>query len=482
MKILFIASELYPLVKTGGLGDVAGSLPQALREQDKDVRVLLPAYAKVKEQITDANPVAEMHLLGLPVKLLSATVSGSGIPLWLLDAPKWFDRSGNPYLQPDGTPWHDNDERFGALCWAGYRLALNQAGQSWQPDIVHCNDWQTGLVPALLSLKSSRPATIFTIHNLAYQGVFPKTTLSRLELPATLWTPEGLEFHDQLSFIKGGLAYADRINTVSPTYAREIQTARFGCGLEGLLRFRSHRLSGILNGIDTQKWDPASDTLIPQNYAAESLEHKQVNKKALQEHFGLPTQQDQILMAFIGRLVSQKGIDLILKALPTLLNHPFQLVCLGSGSSDYEHSLLYWSRRHPEQVAVHIGYDEALSHLVEAGADMFLMPSRFEPCGLNQMFSQRYGTVPIIHRTGGLADTVMDALPGQLKKATGISFDLTDAGALLEAVKRAWLLYDRPPVWRQLQQSGMKKDFSWHRSAEDYSRLYQQALTDCSRK
>ncbi len=477
MKILFITSELYPLVKTGGLADVAGSLPQALRDLDQDVRVLLPAYGKIKEHLPTAAPIAEMHLLGQPTRLLAANAPGSDIPLWLLDAPKWFDRPGNPYLQHDGTPWHDNDERFGALCWAGVHLALNQAGLDWQPDIVHCNDWQSGLVPALLSLRDERPATVFTIHNLAYQGVFPKSSLSKLELPADLWTPEGLEFHDQLSFIKGGLVFSDRINTVSPTYAREIQTPRFGCGLEGLLRHRSGRLSGILNGIDTDKWNPENDRLIPQNYDAKSLDKKSVNKRALQERFGLPI-EEKILMAFIGRLVPQKGIDLILKALPTLLEHPFQMVFLGSGSSDYEHSLVYWSRRHPDQVAVHIGYDEALSHLVEAGADMFLMPSKFEPCGLNQMFSQRYGTVPIVHRTGGLADTVEDAIPPQLKKATGISFDLTEAGALLEALKRAWLLYERPAAWRQLQRSAMAKDFSWHRSAREYCKLYQQALAD----
>ncbi len=480
MKILFITSELYPLIKTGGLADVAGSLPQALRDLDNDVRVLLPAYGKIKERLPDAVPVTEMHLLGQPVRVLSTTAPGSEIPLWLLDAPKWFDRPGNPYLQSDGTPWHDNDERFGALCWAGVLLARNQVGLNWQADIVHCNDWQSGLVPALLSPIDERPATVFTIHNLAYQGIFPKSSLSKLELPASLWTPEGLEFHDQLSFIKGGLAYADRINTVSPTYAQEIQTARFGCGLEGLLRHRSDRLSGILNGIDTDKWDPTNDQLIPQNYDAKSLEKKNANKKALQERFGLPAQDKQILMAFIGRLVPQKGVDLILKALPALLKHPFQMVFLGSGSSDYEHSLLYWSRRHPDQIAVHIGYDEALSHLVEAGADMFLMPSKFEPCGLNQMFSQRYGTVPIVHRTGGLADTVEDAIPSQLKAATGISFDLADPGALLEAIKRAWLLYDQPSVWRKLQRSGMAKDFSWHRSAKEYCQLYRQALSDLS--
>jgi len=478
VKILFIASEMYPLIKTGGLADVAGSLPKALRELGKDVRVLLPAYSEVKAQLPQATVVSELHLLGLPVQILATTVPGSDIPLWLLDAPKWFDRPGNPYLHPDGTPWHDNDERFGALCWAAYRIALNQLGLDWQPDIIHCNDWQTGLVPALLSLKSPHPATIFTIHNLAYQGTFPKTSHARLELPSLLWSPEGLEFHDQLSFIKGGLVYADRINTVSPTYAHEIQTPRFGCGLEGLLRHRRQRLSGILNGIDTEKWDPGRDPLITQTFDSKTLERKGSNKKALQEHFGLPSGQNRILIAFIGRLVSQKGIDLILKTLPSLLEHSFQWVFLGSGSSEYEHSLLYWSRRHPEQVAVHIGFDEPLSHLVEAGADLFLMPSRFEPCGLNQMFSQRYGTVPIVHRTGGLADTVEDAIPGKMKGATGVSFEFAEAGALLEAIKRAWLLYEHSPTWRQLQRSGMTKDFSWRRSASEYCALYQQAIKD----
>lgn len=479
MKILFVASELYPLIKTGGLADVAGSLPKALKELDKDVRVLLPGYLDVKAQLPAPRVVAELLLLDQPARLLADRVPGTEIPLWLLDAPQWFDRPGNnPYLAPDGNPWPDNDKRFGALCWAGVKIALNQAGLDWQPDVVHGNDWQTGLIPALLSLESQRPAAVFTIHNLAYQGIFPAASLEKLQIPKTLWHPEGLEFHHQLSFLKAGIVYADRINTVSPTYAVEIQTPRFGCGFEGILKSRGERLSGILNGIDADKWNPAKDPLIPRQYDMDSLEGKQTNKQVLQERFDLPQKANFPLLAFIGRLVSQKGIDLILKSLPGLLELPLQFVFLGSGDSDYEHGLLYWSRRHPDKVGVHIGYDEALSHHIEAGADLFLMPSRFEPCGLNQMYSQRYGTIPVVHRTGGLADTVEDALPDRLPQATGISFDHTETGALQEAIKRGWLLYSQPDIWHTLQRNGMGKDFSWRRSAMDYCQLYLKAIAD----
>jgi starch synthase len=479
MKILFLVSELYPLVKTGGLADVAGSLPRALRELSQDVRVLLPAYPEAKDRCRTLIPAAELTLLDRPATLLQTTLPDSDIPLWLLDAPHWYDRPGDPYSMPDGTPWPDNAERFGALCWAGFHLALNRIGCNWQPDVVHCNDWQTGLVPALLSLEATRPATVFTIHNLAYQGVFPAQTFTQLKLPQALWHIDGVEFHGQLSFIKAGLSYADRINTVSPTYAKEIQTPAFGCGLDGVLKRRSQHLSGILNGIDADKWDPASDPWIAQTYDLTSLPRKQANKLALQRRFDLPA-ADSPLLAFIGRLVIQKGIDLILQTLPSLLRHPFQFIFLGAGEEDFEQALWYWARRHPSQVAVHIGYDEPLAHLVEAGADIFLMPSRFEPCGLNQMYSQRYGTVPVVHRTGGLADTVVDATPDQLanQAASGVSFDHPVAGAFQEAVKRAWLLYSQPNLWHKLQQAGMLRDFSWRRSAGEYLWLYQQALAE----
>lgn len=480
MKILFLISELYPLVKTGGLADVGASLPKALRELDQDVRVLLPAYPEAKARCQSLRPVAELRLLDRSATLLETIVPDTDIPLWLLDVPHWYDRPGNPYSRPDGSPWPDNAERFGAFCWAGFHLALNRIGLNWQPDIVHCNDWQTGLVPALLALEASRPATIFTIHNLAYQGVFPPQTCAQLQLPKALWHVEGLEFHGQLSFIKGGLMYADRINTVSPTYAKEIQTPAFGCGLEGVLKRRSQHLCGILNGIDADKWNPAKDQWIPQTYDLKSLPRKQANKHALQCRFDLPAQAEIPLLVFIGRLVSQKGVDLILEALPSLIRYPLQFIFLGAGDADLEHALLYWSRRYPSQVAVHIGYDEPLSHLVEAGADIFLMPSRFEPCGLNQMYSQRYGTVPIVHRTGGLADTVVDATPDRLmsQAATGVSFEHPVTGAFQEAVKRTWLLHSQPQLWQKLQQAGMIRDFSWRRSAGEYCWLYQQALAD----
>lgn len=480
MKILFITSEIFPLIKTGGLADVAGSLPKAMRELGQDVRILMPAYPDAKAALQDPHPVADLHLLGHHASIIASHLPATDIPLWLLDAPHWFDRPGNPYTADDGNPWPDNAYRFGALCWSGFYLALNRLGLDWQPDIVHCNDWQTGLIPALLSLEKIRPATVFTIHNMSYQGLFPADLRAALELPAELWHPEGIEFHSKLSFLKGGLAYSDRINTVSPTYAQEIQTPRFGCGLEGLLRHRSDRLSGILNGIDDHKWNPAKDPFIARNYDSQTLALKSENKKALQQRFKLPEQNQYPLLAFIGRLVPQKGIDLILKSLPELLQFPLQFVFLGSGDSDFEQSMLYWSRRHPQQVVTHIGYDEALSHQIEAGADIFLMPSRFEPCGLNQMFSQRYGTLPIVHRTGGLADTVSDAIPTTLKQqqASGFCISMPQSSALQEAVKRAWILYNHGKDWQRLQKNAMAKDFSWRKSAQEYCSLYQLALAD----
>ena len=481
LKILFAASEAVPLIKTGGLADVAGSLPLALTHFGHDVRLVLPAYPQALERSIPVEPVATLRLPGLtePVRVLEGRLNGT-LPLYLVDAPGLFDRTGNPYSNAQGHDWPDNAQRYALFCRAVAAIAMNRAGLNWRPDLVHSNDWQTGLLPALLADEGNRPATLFTIHNLAYQGNFDRATFDQLLLPAHLWSHDGLEFHHQLSFIKGGLAFADWVTTVSPTYAREILTSEFGYGLEGLLQHRSERLQGVLNGIDYQQWDPANDPAIPQSFDANTFNLKRLNKRALQRELGLPENDQALLFGHIGRLVPQKGVDLILQVLPQLVADPStQVVLLGSGDTALEQALRDVTTRHPAQVAAVIGYDEALSHRIEAASDCFLMPSRFEPCGLNQLYSLRYGTVPIVHRTGGLADTVVDANPRSLLDgvATGFVFERPDGASLWSALERVLAFRQRPAVWwEKLAVSGMRQDFSWDASARHYLEIYRRAI------
>ena len=482
-KILFAASEVHPLIKTGGLGDVAGSLPIALKAQRQDVRIIMPAYHDIIARAGKLTPVKfwiNPTLAGFSgtVRLLEGTLPNSKVKLWLVDAPACFDRPGNPYMSPQGHDWPDNAQRFALFARVVTAIAMNQAGLAWQPDAVHCNDWQCGLIPALLSLETTRPATVFTVHNLAYQGLFPAETFAALGLPASLWGIDSLEFYGQVSFIKGGLAHADMISTVSPTYAREIRTPAYGCGLEGLLNHRAERLIGILNGADYAQWDPQHDTLIPHHYNAQSLQNKAANKIALQTRFGLPVAAGIPVFAIISRLVEQKGIDLILGSLPELLRHNIQFIILGNGEPRYEAAFTAFATQYPNQVAVQIGFNEELAHLIESGADAFVMPSLFEPCGLNQIYSLRYGTMPVVRRTGGLADTVVDATPATLKEhtATGIVFNEATPTVLLSALERALALYQEPALWQQIVCTGMKQDFSWKHSAKQYLALYRQAI------
>ena len=479
-KILFVASEAHPLVKTGGLGDVAGSLPPALQALGADVRLLLPAYRDAVKRAGKLKTVAALSIVGLdaPVKIIEGRLPGTSLIVWLVDFPPAYDRPGNPYLDPAGQPWQDNAMRFALLAHAATALALGRTRIKWRPDVVHCHDWQTGLVPVLLAPEKSRPATVFTIHNLSYQGLFPQPAFTALALAPALWSPEALEFHEHLSFIKGGLVFADQLTTVSPTYAREIQTPEFGGGLDGLLRHRATRLTGILNGIDDSEWNPARDRHLVKTYSARQPQGKAANKLALQKEFGLTADSGAPLIGMVGRLVSQKGIDLVLDTLPALMHRSLQLVVLGSGETGYEEALRRQVARYPGRLAVRIGYDEALAHRIEAGADMFLMPSRFEPCGLNQLYSLRYGAVPVVRRAGGLADTVTDATPENIRggKATGIVFRDATAGALLAAVDRAASLWRDAGRWKKIMLTGMGRDFSWRHSAREYMRLYKQML------
>jgi len=481
LNLLFASSEAQPLIKTGGLADVAGSLPIALAEMGHDVRLVLPAYPQAVDKAIPLTTVGTLELPGYAgiVRVLEGCINGS-VPLYLIDAPGLFDRPGNPYTDAGGADWRDNAQRFALFCQAIATISLNRAGLKWRPDLVHCNDWQTGLVPALLASEGSRPASIFTIHNLAYQGSFNRATFDLLGLEKNLWSHEGLEFHDNLSFIKGGLAFSDWITTVSPTYAREILTPALGYGLEGLLQHRADRLQGVLNGIDYAVWDPASDPAIPQHYDAATFSLKKINKTHLQREMGLPVKEDALLFGHIGRLVEQKGVDLILQILPGLLGIAnVQLAILGSGDPGLERLLRQECAKHPDRIAAVIGYDEPLAHRIEAGCDLFLMPSRFEPCGLNQLYSLRYGTVPIVHRTGGLADTVIDATPRNLLdgSATGFVFDRPDVDSLWRTIDTAIDFYRRPEVWwHKLAINGMNQDFSWNSSAQHYVEIYQKAI------
>lgn len=479
-KILFASSEVHPLMKTGGLADVSASLPIALREHGQDVRIIMPAYRQCLKQLEQMEKVASIKLDGyhLPVDILQTTLPDSDVLLWLLHSPYHFDRDGGPYSHPDGSDWHDNAARFALLSRAAAAIAMNEAGLGWQPDILHCNDWQTGLAPALIAARKNRPETVFTIHNLAYQGLFPADAFQALDLPDTLWQMEGLEFYGLLSFMKGGLIFADQITTVSPTYADEICTYEFGYGLEGLLAYRRQqgRLSGILNGIDYHIWNPETDPFISKRYSLSRIRNKAANKAALQKQCFLPDNKDSLLIGLISRLVSQKGIDLAIEAMARVLEagHDVQLVCLGSGEAQFEQDLRVLRAKYPDRVAVTIGYDEALSHQIEAGADVFMMPSRFEPCGLNQMYSLRYGTLPIVRNTGGLADTVVDASEENRKAgiANGFCFDEASVKALEQALLRAVALFARPRIWRSMMLVAMQHDFSWENSANAYINLY----------
>lgn len=480
-RILYCASEVYPLIKTGGLADVAGSLPHALKKLGHDVQIALPAYPDVLSQLKHPPTLrVETRIGDRVISIRHTTLPGTRVPVWLIDCPELFARPGNPYHDHKNEPWPDNALRFAVFSQVVANIAMDRAGLGWQPQIVHCNDWQTGLVPVFLEQEARRPATVFTIHNLAYQGVFDRTTFEKLQLDEDLWHYKRLEYHNHFSFLKGGLIYADRINTVSPTYAHEIQTPEFGYGLQGVLQHRAARLSGILNGISTDIWNPGTDAFLPHKYNQQRLPNKALNKEALQKQFGLTQSSDALLIGMVSRLAQQKGIDMLLAILPELSQYPVQLALLGSGDKTYEHSLSDAAKLHPDKIGIKLGYDEATAHLIEAGADVFIMPSRFEPCGLNQMYSQRYGTLPIVTPVGGLADTVIDANEENLAQGTASGFVMSDISglALLQTINRATTLHRNDEVWNNLVRSAMKRDHSWSSSAKAYAELYGLAVQD----
>ncbi|TGD71502.1 glycogen synthase GlgA [Mangrovimicrobium sediminis] len=479
-RVLFAASEVFPLIKTGGLADVAGSLPAVLREQGVDVRILMPAYGAVLERLGGAPEVARMQLPGGPVGILETRLPDSEVPVWLLDHPDFSQRGGNPYHDAQGHPWADNAQRFLLLSRLAAAVAAGDSPLDWRADVLHCHDWHTGPAIALARYYAHPPMTVFTIHNLAHLGLFDRATFDRLHLPQELWSIHAMEFYGNFCFMKGGLNYADWVTTVSPTYAHEICSAPGGMGMEGLLSQRRERLVGILNGIDTEVWNPATDAHLAAPYSAASLERKALNKQRLQEELGLPQRADLPLFGFVGRLAEQKGVDLLLPLLDELLATPAQLVVLGTGEARLEQALGELATRHPQAAALRLAYNEGLAHRIEAGADIFLMPSLFEPCGLNQMYSLRYGTLPLVRATGGLADTVTDASDANLAAgtATGFVFGTPDSDALRGAAQRALSLWAQPERWRAMQATAMAQDFSWERSAAQYLQLYGFAAAD----
>jgi len=463
--ILFATPECAPLVKTGGLGDVSAALPAALRALGLDARILLPGYPTVLGAAAGAREIGHFSCCGFGVRLLEAEL-GNGVPLIVVDAPPLFSRSGGPYQDSNGEDWRDNAVRFGVLSRVAATLGSEASPIAWRPDVVHCNDWPTALAPVYMRHgRGKRAATLITIHNLAFQGIFPYPELDRLELPEASRGIEGVEFYGQASFLKGALACADAINTVSPTYAREIQTEELGFGLGGVLRQRARDLYGVLNGVDTQLWNPGADPWIASSYGPDTLEAKRANKRAFKERMGLRGPDDVPLLATVGRLTHQKGIDVIVEAIPEIVKMPAQVAVVGTGDRALAQSLFAAHAHHPESVAFFVGFDEGLAHLLEAGADMFLMPSRFEPCGMNQMYSQRYGTPPIAHATGGLVDTITDGKTGFLMREL-------NARALVEAIRRAVSTYRDAKAWAAVQRSGMARDFGWGPAAKAYADIY----------
>jgi starch synthase len=476
LRILYATPECAPLVKTGGLGDVASALPAALRRLGLDVRVLLPGYPAVLAASAGARTAGRVDAIArLPAARLLDLELPSGVPAWIVDCPALYDRDGGPYQDTSGADWEDNPLRFGLLSRVAALLGATPSPVGWRAQLVHANDWQTGLAPAYAALADGAATpSLITIHNLSFQGSFAPHWVAGVGLPAASFAVDGVEFHGRFSFLKAGLRYANAITTVSPTYAAEIQHETMGMGLHGLLAARRDALRGILNGIDTTLWNPATDASIPERYDATTLSRKTGNKRALQTRFALEPLPEVLLLGAVGRLTEQKGLDLLLEVVDTVLALPAQIIVIGTGDRALEHRMRALAAAHPRNVGCFIGFDEALAHLVEAGADAFVMPSRFEPCGMNQMYSQRYGTPPIVHATGGLRDSVVDCTPQTLADgtATGFMFFAPRPEALLGAIERCDAAFRDGTVWRALQRNCMERDFGWGAAAREYAGVY----------
>lgn len=480
IRVLSVASEAAPLVKTGGLGDVAGALPAALAPHGVAITTLLPGYPAVMRAIARGKVLhAYPDLFGEPARLVGGTLDGR--PLVALDAPALFAREGTPYADTTGKDWADNWRRFAALGRAAADLAGGIAkGAAF--DLVHAHDWQAAMAPTYLRYAphgGRRVPSVVTIHNMAFQARFDAAVFPKLGLPREAWAMDGVEYHGGVGFLKAGLASADAITTVSPTYAREIRAPEFGMGLEGLVAARAERVSGILNGIDTVHWNPETDPALPARYSARTLARREANKRALEQEMGLDA-GDGPLFIVVTRLTWQKGMDALAEVLDHLVGIGGRLALLGSGDAGLEDAFRAAAARHPGRVAVRIGYDEGLSHRMQGGGDAILVPSRFEPCGLTQLYGLAYGCVPVVARTGGLADTVIDANPAALAAgvATGVQFDGVHYHALRSALDRTVELYRDRDTWRVLQRNAMRCDFSWSRSGKAYAELYARLVSE----
>jgi starch synthase len=481
MKILMLASEAVPLAKTGGLADVVGALPIELARLGHEVRLALPRYAGIDSKAAGLRKTATMLVpwrgKSREVGVETGTIGSGTVPLICIRHDPFFARA--ELYGEGGHDYPDNLDRFVLFCRAVME-ACKEPGRP--PDVLHAHDWQTALaVVYLKTLYRKDPAwaktrALFTIHNIGYQGTFPALAYDTIGLPWSEYTTERLEFWGQVNLLKGGLVYADLLNTVSPTYAREIQTAEFGHGLEGVLQMRKERLFGVINGIDAQIWDPGTDRHLPAHYSADDLSGKKVCKLALQQEMKLPAREVP-LFGLISRLAFQKGIDLIVDVLPKLLDFDVQMVALGSGEPQYHAYLASLRERYPHKLAVSLGFNDGLAHRIEAGSDLMLVPSRYEPCGLTQLYGLRYGAVPIVRRTGGLADTVVPYRPDARSAATGFSFEKPDPEVLLSTILLALEVYRDKEEWTALMVRGMKQDFSWQRSAKQYVELYERAMT-----
>jgi starch synthase len=481
MRVLHVGAEIFPLVKTGGLADVLGALPQALIGQGADVRLLLPGLPAIADAVLHQKIVGEIgpSFGAARITLRLGQMPYSHVPAYVIDAPFLYRRPGSPYQASDGSEWPDNAQRFALLGWVGAHLASGELDPSWQPELLHAHDWHAAMACAYLAAHPpASAATVFTVHNLAYQGLFPSGDFPLLGLSSRFMASTGLEYHQQVSFMKAGLKFAQRITTVSPTYAREIGTHEFGFGLDGVIRSRGGDVSGVLNGVDGAVWDPATDTGIVARYSAAQLAGKASCKQALQTELGLAPRADAPVFGVVSRLTSQKGLDLVLGALPGLLKRGGQLALQGTGDAALEAAFVAAAKAHPGEVAVRIGYDEAFAHRLIAGADAILVPSRFEPCGLTQLYGLRYGTLPVVRRVGGLADTVVDASDEALQadRATGFAFDAATPAALDAALQRAGMLFAQPERWQRLMARAMAQDFSWGGAAQKYIALYRDLI------
>lgn len=483
-RVLHVCSEIFPYLKTGGLADVSAALPSALSQMGYDIRMLVPGFPSFmeglqnKELIHEFSPRFGAHQL----RLYYGKLEKVGLFAYVIDAPGLFDRPGNPYIDIHGHSYGDNHRRFALLGWMAARLAEGY-DYFWKPDLIHGHDWHAGLVFAYVKALNQFygiqiPKTVFTTHNMAYQGNFDGYVLGELELPIEYFQASGMEFYGQLSFLKTGLMFADKITTVSPTYAKEIHWGDQACGLDGVIQYRDADVIGILNGIDVDAWNPASDKLIAASYSGHSLAAKRQCRQALQEEMGLEIQTTHPLFCVISRFASQKGLDILLGAMHGLISRGAQIVIVGNGERYIEDGFLYFARQYPKQVAVYIGYNEALAHRVIAGSDVIMVPSRYEPCGLTQLYGLRYGTLPLVHKVGGLADSVIDATEENLKNktATGFTFNDLDVHALDWSISRVFELFGQPEVWRSMQRQGMKQKLSWATSAREYKKIYDALL------